>query len=81
MLLLLLLLVLVVITIINITIITGVWGGHDPLALPGGRGGAPDLGQAGRAGNNNAYIYIYIYIYPEVLKSGSTLILRAGSYF
>ena len=26
------------------------------------------------------YLYIYIYIYPEVLKSGSALILRAGSY-
>ena len=26
------------------------------------------------------YVYIYIYIYPEVLKSGSALILRAGSY-
>ena len=25
--------------------------------------------------------YIYIYIYPEVLKSGSALISRAGSYF
>ena len=26
-------------------------------------------------------MYIYIYIHPEVLKSGSALILRAGSYF
>ena len=27
------------------------------------------------------HMCIYIYIYPEVLKSGSALILRAGSYF
>ena len=26
------------------------------------------------------YTYIYIYIYPEVLKSRTALILRAGSY-
>ena len=27
------------------------------------------------------YIYTHIHIYPEVLKSGSALILRAGSYY
>ena len=27
------------------------------------------------------YIYMYTYTYPEVLKSGSALILRAGYYF
>ena len=42
----------------------------------GSRGGGRQPGS-----HIHIYIYIYIYIPPEVLKSGSALILRAGSYF